>query len=311
MQRLQQTRHALGSTAYLTVVLDDHVHSETIFATLWQQIDAFEQRFSRFLPDSELSHCNRAAGMQQSISAEFRDLLVTTQALAEKSQGLYNPFILPALQRAGYKGSWPQPNIRDEALNYENRIAVVDWREMTIGDTWVRIPKNTALDFGGIGKGYLLDRLDETLKPMDIAGYWLSLGGDILCSGHDGAGESWQIGVQHAKRETNTVASVTNHGRKLAVATSGTTKRQGISDNGSWHHIIDPRTGQPAKTNVLTATVSAGTATSADVAAKCLVIAGSGSADATLRTMDEQNALLQIVDGRNLKVIRIGAVWSA
>jgi thiamine biosynthesis lipoprotein len=310
MQRLQQTRHALGSTAYLTVVLDDHVHSETIFDTLWQQIDTFEQRFSRFLPDSELSECNRTAGIQHSISPEFRDLLVTTQVMAERSDGLYSPFILPALQRAGYKGSWPQPHIRDEALNYEDRVAVVDWHEMTIGDTWVRIPKNTALDFGGIGKGYLLDQLDETLRTLDVIGYWLSLGGDILCSGHDLAGEFWKIGIQHARQETDTVASVTNHGQKLAVATSGTTKRQGVSDNGTWHHIIDPRTGQPAKTNVLTATVSADTATSTDVAAKCLVIAGSGSAEATLKTMDEQNALLQIMDGRNLKVMQLGAVWS-
>jgi len=302
MQRLQQTRHALGSTAYLTVVFDDHVPSETVFDTLWQQIDAFEQRFSRFLPDSELSGCNRTAGSQQPISAEFRALLVTTQVMAERSQGLYNPFILPALQRAGYRGSWPQPHIRDEALNYENRVAVVDWREMTIGDTWVHIPKNTALDFGGIGKGYLLDRLDETLKALDVAGYWLSLGGDILCSGHDVSGEFWQIGIQHAKRETDTVATVTNHGQKLAVATSGTTKRQGVSD---------PRTGQPAKTNVLTATVSADTATSADVTAKCLVIAGDVSAEATLKAMEEQNALLQIIDGKNPKVIQLGTVWSA
>ena len=310
MQQLQQTRHALGSTAYLTIVVDDHVHPGTVFDVLWQQIDTIEQRFSRFLADSELSRCNRTAGTREPISIEFRDLLVTARMMAERSHGLYNPFILPALQRAGYKGSWPQPHIHDESLNYENRVAVVDRHELTIGDSWVQVPKHTALDFGGIGKGYLLDQLGETLQTMDIADYWLSLGGDILCSGYDAAGEAWQIGIQRARRETDTVATVINYGQKLAIATSGTTKRQGTSENGTWHHIIDPRTGGPAKTNVLTATVSANTATSADVTAKCLVIAGKEAAETTLKTMCEHNALLQVIYNDTVEVIQLGAGWS-
>jgi len=310
MQRLQQTRHALGSTAYLTIVLENHVHSETVFDTLWQQIDAFEQRFSRFLPDSELSRCNQAAGIQQSVSIEFRDLLLAARVMAERSGGLYNPFILPALQRAGYKSSWPQPHIRDEALDYEDRVAIVDWHELAVGDTWVHIPKHTALDFGGIGKGYLLDQLGETLRTLGIADYWLSLGGDILCSGYDSAGEAWRIGIQHAQREADTVAAVINYGQKLAVATSGISKRRGTSENGDWHHIIDPRTGRSAITGVLTATVSAHTATSADVVAKCLVIAGKKAAEITLKTMHEHNALLQVTDKNTVEIVQLGAGWS-
>jgi thiamine biosynthesis lipoprotein len=309
MENFQQSRHALGSDVVLTLVLADATQEAAIFDLLWQQIEAFEQRFSRFRSDSELSRFNAAAGAEQTVSPEFHALLVAAKMYGKKTGGLYNPFTLPALQRAGYKGSWPAPHQVDGALNYEDR-GNADWQAITLGRTTVQIPADTALDFGGIGKGYLLDRLGETLQIQHVGNYWLSLGGDILCIGHDASGEPWHIGVAHARQANQIAATVQNNGRKLAVATSGITKRQGVSAAGKWHHIIDPRTGRPADTDILTATVCTAEATTADVAAKCLVIAGSASAESTLTALDEANALLQIADGRSITMLKLGAVWN-
>jgi len=307
MRRFQQTRHALGSTAYLTIVLEDNDSPAEIFGVLWRQINAFEKQFSRFLVDSELSKFNAAAGNQQPISSAFRALLMTAKNNAESSGGLYNPCILPALQRAGYKGSWPQPHKAADKLVYEKRV-VAKWQDIQIGDIWAMIPANTALDFGGIGKGYLLDKLAETLHTRQVINYWLSLGGDILCSGHDVTGDSWRIRIQNARTENTFVASVKNDEDRLATATSGITKRQGISETGPWHHIIDPRTGAPARTDILTATVCTNNATIADVAAKCLIIAGSDSAESVLSMLRVTSALLQKSDGTTIK---LGTIWLA
>ncbi len=300
MRRYQQSRHVLGSDALLTLVLEDSTPSKATFNLLWQQIDAFEQHFSRFLVSSELSRFNTAAGSKQPVSPEFRTLLATAKAYAEKTGGLYNPFILPALQRAGYKGSWPSPHKGSKQLDYGQR-ASADWHTITVGDTWARIPADTALDFGGIGKGFLLDRLSETLQTEGIGNYWLSLGGDILCNGADANSDSWYIGIARAEETGKTVAAVKNHGQKLAVATSGTTKRRGANERGTWHHIIDPRTGEPATTNVLTATVCAQDAVTADIAAKCLVI--SPTAPPPLGVTDY---ILQTADGT---VQKAGNIW--
>lgn len=310
MQRFQQTKHALGSAAYLTVVLEDDVSPDLLLHSLWEQINSFEQRFSRFLPTSELSTFNLAAGSKQAVSQDFLSLLVKVNEMGRRTEGFYNPFILPSLQRAGYKGSWPKPQTADTALNFESRSSA-QWSDIEIGDTWARIPENTALDFGGIGKGYLLDLLAESLQEKAIDNYWLSLGGDVLCSGHDVTGGPWRIALQHARDEGKTVAAVKNVDGRLAVATSGITKRQGISERGTWHHIIDPRSGVPAKTDLLTATVSSDSATLADVAAKCLVIAGSKKAAETLRKLGEHNAILQIAQHNAVIVEKIGTVWSA
>ncbi len=306
MRRFQQDRHALGSDAILTILVEDEAIATKTFDALWSMITAFEQRFSRFLPDSELSNFNANAGKPKKISDAFRALLFTAKDMAEKADGLYNPFILPALQRAGYKGSWPTPNDSDERLNYEART-VATWQDIVVSGNTARIPKDSALDFGGIGKGYLLDELAHWLRRENIPYFCLSLGGDIICSGFDLGQKPWSVGIQKALEPNETVASITNEtGALMAVATSGVTKRKGETANGAWHHIIDPRTGMPAETNVLTATVCADDATTADVLAKCLVINKDN-----IEAYKLDGTLLQWRDAKGIvQIHKTGKLWS-
>lgn len=274
MQRLQQQFHALGSEIFITLVADDDFPFKTIFHVLHGHISTFEQRFSRFLPKSELSMFNTDAGKDTKVSTEFLELLLKCRLMMKATDGLYNPFILPALQKAGYKGSWPTPRALAGAPDFSSR-QIVPFTELKISSGTARIPANTALDFGGIGKGYLLDKLAEYLQSKAIVGYWLSLGGDIVCAGHDLNGQTWSIQVQHAARQEEKIAALTNtNGSPLFIATSGVTKRRGENGKDAWHHIIDPRTGLPAETNILTATVTSDTGVNADVYAKVIVIAG-------------------------------------
>ncbi|HEX3568710.1 MAG TPA: FAD:protein FMN transferase [Candidatus Saccharimonadales bacterium] len=310
MKQLQQSRHALGSTAIITLVTDDQTDADEVCTALWRIIDQFERRFSRFLPDSELSQLNHEGGVQYKISAAFHALLSTAKKFAQATNGLYNPCILPALQRAGYKGSWPQPeHAATAALAYDQR-RMASWQDISIGGDWARIPQDTALDFGGIGKGYLLDELGAWLRAKGITSFWLSLGGDILCDGVDASSMPWRISIQHALRQADMVAHVTNEGQALAIATSGVTKRKGITNGAPWHHLIDPRTGEPAITDVLTATVCATSATNADVCAKCIVIAGKKEGLQLAQSLGVQDTLVQTYRAGNVHIYKKGSVWS-
>jgi thiamine biosynthesis lipoprotein len=284
MQRFQQTRKALGSEAVLTIVIQPTDDCGVIFAELWRQIDAFEERFSRFNPSSELSIFNSTAGIKQTISKEFSAILRTTVAMQKATSGLFNPLILPALQRAGYKGSWPEPNTVRSEVSFEGRTAEITNKQIILGNDWAKIDKGGAVDLGGIGKGYLLDQLGEYLVTVKVTDFWLSLGGDILCSGFDIDESPWSIAIQDVHNNNQAVKTIINRkGSVMGIATSGRTKRQGVHNDITWHHIIDPRTENPAETNVLMATATAVNATSADVFAKCLVIVGSYGAKAFCR----------------------------
>ena len=289
MMRLQQTGSGLGSDIVLTLRVQDEKTAQQVFRVLWATINAFDQRFSRFRTDSELNRVNQLAGQPTQISEEFQHWLQTALDYSRKTDGLYNPLLLPAIQRAGYVGSWPHVEKYQPQLDYRQQR---DANSKTIrleGQT-VTLASQTALDSGGIGKGYLLDQLASLLDTKHVKDYWLSLGGDIICAGFDNDNQPWKVGIAKANSPQQPVAVMINdNGYHLAVATSGTTKRRGVN----WHHIIDPRTGKPARTDVLTATVVSDSATAADVYAKCLVILGSEAAGNFITAQAIDGALLQ------------------
>lgn len=302
MKRFQQKSYALGSEALLTLVVEDEAAIKSLFQAIWAQIRVFDERFSRFKSNSELSQFNSAAGEDTPISPAFKSLLIKSQQLSKATNGLYNPFVLPALQRAGYIGSWPTPEKHDENLNYSSR-KIVPADKLVINKSSAHIPANSALDFGGIGKGYLLDQLADFLGTQHVKGYWLSLGGDIICGGFDAEKQPWKIGIADSQNPEILLEHITNQsGKRLAIATSGTTKRKGEN----WHHIIDPRTAKPAKTDIRMTTLTYNNATAADVYATCAVILGSNQAELFIKQHDITTTLLQIGHNDLVQVKRYG-----
>ena len=291
MMRLQQAGSGLGSDILLTIIVKEEATARPIFQALWASIHGFERRFSRFIPNSELSFVNKQAGTKTAISPAFRDLLIVSQHYSQQTSGIYNPLVLPALQQVGYVGSWPAVESIEPGLDYRQRQPTTQTSEIKITDTMVRLPSDSAFDSGGIGKGYLLDQLADLLDTKHVKHYWLSLGGDIICAGFNSEDQPWKVAVARADSSGNSVQTIVNNsGERLAIATSGITKRRG----SNWHHIIDPRSGKPAVTEVLTATVTAASGVAADIYAKYLVILG---ASVTQELLDQQRiagALLQI-----------------
>lgn len=295
MKRIfQQSKTALGSAVLLTIVANEP--PAAIFSGLWQMIYEFDSAYSRFRLDSQVTYLNNAAGQPIDVSEDFERLLAATQAMAMQTDGLFNPFILPALETAGYKQSWAPNPATINPPDYSER-EVVGPDNIKLNDHQVLIPNNTAVDLGGIGKGYLLERLAEYLRAVRIKDYWLSLGGDILAQGSDHNDEPWAITIARATDPGQVLATVTIlKGEAWAVATSGVTKRQGKG----WHHIIDPGTGLPAKTDILTATVCLPSAVEADVYASCLVGLGTIGYRDFMKKHDIEDVMIQTNQG-NIK----------
>ena len=300
MQPVQAKFFALGSDAVLTLVASQPSTVSVLMPKLKALILAFEARFSRFAETSELTNVNQSAGQTVEVSPEFADLLAEAIKWARRSGGIFNPLILPALQTAGYAGSWPQPSKSNLATDYTSRRMSTPDRIKLDGNK-VQIPSDSALDFGGIGKGYLLDQLALLTKKEapDLPGFWYSLGGDIIAGGLDPQTKPWSIGLANAEDPSGIAGRfVAPDGAGLfAVATSGITKRRGTDQDGhTWHHLIDPRTGRPSDTDLLSVSVQTASATAADVLAKCAAVLGSTDARRFLESHGVMHALLQLSD---------------
>jgi thiamine biosynthesis lipoprotein len=289
----QQQQRALGGDVTIGFTSDLTAKAAAkVFSELWKSVFAFERQHSRFIPDSELSQFNRAAGQAVPISVPFREILLAARHWANQTNGLYNPFILPALHRAGYRQS-AVPGYEADVQEDHRHKAVVSIDKLQIGDNWATIPYNTAIDLGGIGKGYLADQLGAYLQQLGVAGYWLSLSGDVAAWGHDAAGEPLRVAIQDANQHHGHLPyQIRCHTAAAGVATSGTFHRSN-QPHQIGHHLIDPRTGRPATTDLALATVVAKSATAADILASCAVILGSDQAPDFLHNQSVKAYVLQ------------------
>ncbi len=261
--------------------------------------EEWEQALSRFRVDSELTLLNMNAGRAMQVSQILWDVLQTSQEAEKLTNGLVNPLILDALLYAGYDQSF-------ERLSFDSPRAFLDFAAdiPSLGDICadastrtICLPKGAHLDFGGVAKGWSAHRAMERLKDAGPA--LANAGGDIAISGPKLNGEKWPIGVENPFDSEGDVIE-TLYLERGGIATSGKDYHRWMRNGVPQHHIIDPRTGLPAETDILAATVIAPTAMEAEAMAKAVVISGSQVGLARLNGDANLAGLLVLENGERL-----------
>ena len=268
----------MGSDAHVIVVggaarlIDDAV----------MRVAELEQRWSRFLPDSEISQLNRWAGLPVAVSPDTVTLVEHAIVAWRLSGGAFDPTVLGAVMRAGYDRTFEQlgrrsfgfsdPSAGCHALGQgADAIAVR-------GET-VTLHSGTGFDPGGIGKGLAADLVCAEMLAAGADGICVNLGGDVRVAGAGPDGGSWTVAVEHPEADSPIVQLGLAGG---AVATSTTLRRRWMFGTDERHHLIDPQTGQPSTSDLTLATVVAGQGWIAEVLAKAVILAGSAHAFDTL-----------------------------
>jgi FAD:protein FMN transferase len=232
----------------------------------------YHARLSRFLPASELCALNADPRPVVPASPLLRSAVHAALWVAQRSGGLVDPCLLDALEAAGYARSYepcagtplptgtprpaePHPNCR--------------WRSVRVDDATGTIsrPPGLRLDLGGSGKGHVADLVAAGLAVVDC-------GGDIRIGG------SREVEIAHPLREEPAARVLVHDG---AVATSSIVARAWTTADGRpAHHLLDPRTGRPAWTGLLTATAFAPTTLEAETLAKVALLRGPAGARGVL-----------------------------
>ena len=268
MPAAETSFQAMGGRAHLVVNGGRHLLSYGR-----QLVEALEARWSRFRPDSEISILNRAAGQPVAVSPETFTLVTLAVLGWHASGGRFDPTVLDALEAAGYDCPFQQlPPNRDGRDGMERRPGPAPGLAGITLDPdagTVTLPLGTRFDPGGIGKGYAADLLCTELRASGAAGGCVNVGGDLRVSGRAPRGGPWRIAVAHPHGDAATLELTEG-----AVATSSPAGRAWRAGGRLAHHLIDPRSGQPARTGVLQVTVVTGEAWRAEVAAKAAFLAG-------------------------------------
>jgi FAD:protein FMN transferase len=258
---------AMGTTISLLLPESQAGLGAQIVRTLFTE---WEQTLSRFLPESELSQLNQQAGTPIAVSDLLYSVLSTALTAAQATQGVYDPALLDQLVRAGYDRTFDElpavgfdPIIPGEPGGRWRGIKVDPIRRQ------VTLPAGMKLDFGGIAKGMAVDAALERLQQSGISSALVNGGGDLAVLGLPPAEEQWQIAVPGRGQFWKIPL---HHG---AVATSGIARRHWMQGQTLRHHLLDPRTGLPAQSDLWSVTVVADRCEQAEVAAKVAFILGS------------------------------------
>jgi len=245
-------------------------HLPRAFERIVARFEREEERFSRFRATSELSRVNASSGRPTRVTSAFAEVLGLALDGAALTGSRFDPTVHDALVAAGYDRTF------DEVLagargRLHPAVPCGRWKEISIHDDVVEVPRGVHLDLGGIAKGWTADRAAEGGVEAGAAWILVNAGGDLRIGGD---APSIAVSVEDPEDPRRELISLElSHG---ALATSSVVKR-------SWgdgeHHVIDPRTGLPSQSEVLQATVWAETCAVAEVLATASILRGRSAAD--------------------------------
>ncbi len=286
------TFRAMASENEVQLYARDPAHGRRAAQAAVDEVYRIEAKYSRYRFDSILSRINAAAGgAPVEIDGETHGLLAYADACHRESGGLFD-VTSGVLRRAWRFDSGRVPG--DEEL--ARLLPLIGWRDVEWDAEHVRLPRaGMEIDFGGIGKEYAVDRALAVLRDQGIASGLVNLAGDLAILGPHPDGSPWRMGIRHPRRDEAMVATlpVTSG----AIATSGDYERFMEVEGVRHCHLLDPRTGRPAR-GFQSVTVHA---------PSCLV-AGTATTVAMLKGASDGLAWLESLSLRYLAVAETGEV---
>jgi len=242
------------------------LEAEAALAACFSWFAEVERRLSRFQPESELCALNRSAGNWFAASETLYTAVFVAIQAGFATNGLFNPALLHQLEALGYDRDFSLLSQREESADGSATPApptraesLTAW-QATFFDSArqrIRLPQSVALDLGGIAKGWAADvALERYCQPFP--GALINVGGDLRLQGGPQPGQPWTIGLRDPRDtsaaqvipgDAGDVAEAWNRATlafsRGALATSGAVRRWWRKDGARYHHLLDPRTGQP------------------------------------------------------------------
>ncbi len=291
------------NTRVYTWLYSNTEHSSEILIDTQALFNSMERRLSRFNPHSELSQLNNVAGSFTASPTLF-DALWTALWAARATGGLFDPTLLVNLEAAGYNRSFEAidtASLHDYSppAPCPGRFTAINLNHAT---NTITKPGHIRIDLGGIGKGWTVDRAADRL--VGLGSFLVNAGGDLYAYGTPPGAPGWEIEIPHPQNNNQLLTKLYVANR--AVATSSITRRRWQRGNIRLHHLIDPRTGAPAQTDLLSVTVITDRTALAEVFAKVALIIGAEHGLAYLESIPNVEGLLV---SRDNQLLQTSGAW--
>ena len=258
--------------------------------------ERFEKLLSRTIATSDVGRINAAAGEAVEVDPLTAELIVSALGYCEESEGLFDITIGAVSELWDFtEGVVPSEEAIAQALPH------VGWRNVQVKGSTVRLlDPDARIDLGGIAKGYIADALVDLLAERGVTSASVNLGGNVCVLGNKPDGSPWSVGVRDPDDSSGSsvIAKVPLSGG--SVVTSGLYERSFESGGRRYWHILDPHTGYPVETDIISATIVSERSIDGDGYTKPLFMWGPDEALRRLSRKPGLQALLVTADGEPL-----------
>ena len=313
LRRVSTTRVRMGTLVTLVAVHRDAAEARRLIDHGFDTMERLETLLSRYRPESAVGRLNASGSLPQA-PAELLEVLSVARDLARRSDGAFDPTVLPLLET--YQRSFDATDGPPDRASIQAALTLVDHRRLHVDGTAVRLEQpGMALTLDGIAKGYVVDRTVAALVERGAGRVLVDAGGDVATGGSEAGPDPWRVAVEEGRAsgqatdvtepidvteptEVTELADVVELAGG-AVATSGDAVHAFSADRRH-HHILDPRTGaSPATTRSVS--VTAPSAMLADALSTTLMVLGPEDGLLLLGAIAGAEGMIVTKDGTRLR----------
>jgi thiamine biosynthesis lipoprotein len=242
---VKRTQMHMGTLVFITAVAQTSTEANAAITAGFQEVRRLEQLLSTWIPDSELSRLNAAAGRNAvMVSPETMTVVRRSLQVAEMTEGAFNIAIGPAVDAWNISADPRLPP--SEELAALKPLIDLQYVQTDVWERTIELKKpGMRIDIGGIGKGYAADQAVLVMKKAGAVAGVVALSGDIKTFGRLPDGEAFPVGIRHPRREGEILAEIVLQDE--AISTAGDYERFFEKDGVRYHHILDPHTLHPAR----------------------------------------------------------------
>lgn len=262
-----------------------------------QRLNNLEENMSVNIKTSTVSRINSHSGQSQAfrINNDIYNILTAADKFSKLSNGAFDITIGPLVKEWGVFTDHPHvpsPSRISELLK------LVNYKSIDFGQDQMtfRLPiKGQMIDFGAIAKGYAADEAAKICRSEGIKSAYINLGGNVYVVGNKPDNTPWRIGIQNPRAVDGKYIGILSVSDKTIV-TSGDYERFFMKDGIRYHHIIDPRTGCPSNSDLISSTIVTDSSINADALSTATFVMGLRKSEELLKKLDGVDAIFVTKD---------------
>lgn len=293
-KRENETQQKDATTFLMGTVVQMRVYgsnAQEVIDNSFARLREIENEMSTTIVSSEISRINTHPGEDIKVNADTYRVIKKAVEYANLTNGRFNPAIGPLVKLWGIGTENARVPAKDE-IKEALKLVNYQWIDLDDKQMTVMLEKQgMSLDLGAIAKGYAADEVRKIVKDSKVKSAYVNLGGNVLVIGGKSDGTPWKVGIQDPRHNRgNVMASIDV--RDKTLVTSGNYERYFEKDGVIYHHILDPDTGYPADSGLLSCTIITTDSFDADVLSTSIFILGPAKGLELVEEIDGVEAML-------------------